>query len=57
MTERERAQILHNLGVIATRREERDIARGLFAAAVETHPQFYQEAADKLAALEAKVEN
>lgn len=57
MTERERAQILHNLGIIAMRREDVSIARGLFAAAVETHPQFYQEAADKLAGLEAKVEN
>lgn len=57
MTDRERAQILHNLGVIAVRRNEIDIARGLFAAAVEEHPQYYQEAADKLAGLEGKVTN
>ncbi|MEM9145446.1 MAG: tetratricopeptide repeat protein [Pseudomonadota bacterium] len=57
MTDQEKAIILNNLGVIAIRRNEGDIARGLFAAAVEAHPQHYQGASDKLASLEANVEN
>ncbi|MEM6496199.1 MAG: tetratricopeptide repeat protein [Pseudomonadota bacterium] len=57
LTDQERAMILNNLGVIATRQGELKIARGLFAAAVDAHPQHYQGAADKLAALDGKVEN
>lgn len=57
MTEKEKALILNNLGLIALRQGERNIAKGLFAAAVETHPQHYAGAADRLAALEAVVEN
>ncbi len=55
MTDVERAQILNNLGIIALRRDETRIARGLFAEAVATHPQHYQAAADRLAALEATI--
>lgn len=57
MTETEKAIILNNLGVIAQRRGKTKIARGLFVAAVETHPQHYEAAASRLAALEGKVEN
>ncbi len=57
MTETEKAIILNNLGLIAMRKNERRIAKGLFAAAVDVHPQHYPEAADRLAALEAVVEN
>ncbi|MEM9735447.1 MAG: tetratricopeptide repeat protein [Pseudomonadota bacterium] len=57
MTEREKAIILNNLGLIATRKGELRQARGLFAAAVDTHPQHYAAAADRLAALDGKVEN
>lgn len=57
LTDEERAMILNNLGVIATRQGEIRVARGLFAAAVDAHPQHYQGAADKLAALDGKVEN
>jgi Flp pilus assembly protein TadD len=57
MTEKEKAIILNNLGVIALRKDEKSIAKGLFAAAVDSHPQHYREAADRLAALEAVVEN
>ena len=57
MTEEEKATILNNLGVIATRRGELNQARGLFAAAIDAHPQHYQGAADRLAALDNKVEN
>lgn len=55
LTDTERATILNNLGLIALRRDEPRIARGLFAEAVATHPQHYQAAADRLAALEATI--
>jgi len=54
MTETERARLLNNLGIIAMRRGETAVAKGLFAAAVDAHPQYYQGAADRLAALEEK---
>lgn len=57
MTETEKATLLNNLGLIATRRGDVRQARGLFAAAVDTHPQHYASASDRLAALEGKVEN
>ena len=57
MSEKEKAIILNNLGLIAIRRGDNDIAKGLFAAAVDAHPQHYAAAADRLAALESSVEN
>lgn len=57
MTETEKAIILNNLGLIAIRRGEDKIAKGLFAAAVDAHPQHYDSAATRLAALEGVVEN
>lgn len=56
MEDEERAVMLNNLGIIAMRQGDERIARGLFAAAVEAHPQHYAGAADKLAALESTVE-
>jgi Flp pilus assembly protein TadD len=52
LTDEERAILLNNLGIIAMRKGDEQVARGLFAAAVEAHPQHYASAADKLAALE-----
>ena len=52
MTETEKATLLNNLGIIAMRRGETGIAKGLFAQAVAAHPQYYQGAADRLASLE-----
>jgi Flp pilus assembly protein TadD len=57
LTNEERAVLLNNLGIIAMRQGEEKIARGLFAAAVDSHPQYYTSAAAKLAALEAVVQN
>lgn len=57
MTETEEAQLLHNLGIIATNNGEYDIARGLFELAVETHPRHFKEAANNLAALDKVVLN
>jgi tetratricopeptide (TPR) repeat protein len=57
LTDEERAVLLNNLGIVAMRRGDEQVARGLFAAAVDAHPQFYASAADKLSALEATVQN
>ncbi|HET7410248.1 MAG TPA: tetratricopeptide repeat protein [Paracoccaceae bacterium] len=57
MTETEQAYILNNLGLIAMRKGENAIARGLFAAAIEAHPRYYAAAASRLEALEAVVAN
>jgi Tfp pilus assembly protein PilF len=57
LSDEERAILLNNLGIIAMRQGDEQIASGLFAAAVDAHPQYYAGAADKLAALEAVVEN
>lgn len=55
LKDEERAVLLNNLGIIAMRQGDEKIARGLFAAAVEAHPQHYAGAANKLAVLEATV--
>lgn len=54
VTETEKAKLLNNLGIIAMRRGDTGIAKGLFAGAVNAHPQYYQGAADRLASLENK---
>lgn len=51
MSEIEEAQLLYNLGIIAARNGDVDVAKGLFELAIETHPQHFPEAADNLAAL------
>lgn len=56
LKDEERAVLLNNLGIIAMRQGDEKLARGLFAAAVDAHPQHYAGAADKLAVLEASVE-
>ena len=57
LSDEERAILLNNLGIIAMRQGDEQIAKGLFAAAVDAHPQHYAGAADKLAVLEAIVQN
>ncbi|MEM7269259.1 MAG: tetratricopeptide repeat protein [Pseudomonadota bacterium] len=57
VSEEERATLLHNIGVIALRRGDREQAKGLFTMALEAHPRYYVAAAEKLAALESIVEN
>jgi Flp pilus assembly protein TadD len=52
MTETEKAYMLNNLGVVAQSHGQIEIARGLFAAAIEAHPQHYAAAASRLAELE-----
>lgn len=57
MTDQERATILNNLGVIAVRNNDIRAAKGLFAAAVDAHPQHYPGAASRLASLEQTIQN
>lgn len=56
LTEVERAQIYHNMALVALRQDETDTARGLLELAVETHPQFFPAASDKLAGLDGSVD-
>jgi len=55
LSEEERAQIYHNMALVALRQDSSDIARGLLELAVETHPRHFAAAADKLAALQGTV--
>ncbi len=56
-TQSERAQLLYTLGLSAAKQGDTSIARGLFRDAVETHPQYFEEAARSLRALEDNVTN
>ncbi|MEM9050006.1 MAG: tetratricopeptide repeat protein [Pseudomonadota bacterium] len=53
MTEVERAQLLHNLAVIALRQGKENIGLGLLEEAVATHPQHFDAAITKLEALKS----
>lgn len=55
MTTSERAQLLYNLGVEAVRNGDIDIAKGLFAEALETSPTYFSEAAAALDSLNNSV--
>jgi len=55
MTESEKATLLNNLGIVAVRQDKPAVAKGLFATAVEAHPQYYQAAASRLEELEKTV--
>jgi Flp pilus assembly protein TadD len=57
LTDEEKAILMNNLGIIAMRKGEERVAKGLFAAAVQAHPRHYDAAADRLAALEASIQN
>ncbi|MEM9267692.1 MAG: tetratricopeptide repeat protein [Pseudomonadota bacterium] len=55
MTEVEEAQLYHNMAVQALRNGKTDVGKGLLELAVETHPQYFEEAAQKLEALNRSV--
>ncbi len=55
LTEEERAILLHNLALVALRRNEIALARGLLEEAVATHPRHFEPAVAKLAALSGVV--
>lgn len=57
MTQIERAQLLHTLGLAAVKQNDVSIGRGLLNEAIATHPQHFEEAARSLRALEANVQN
>jgi Flp pilus assembly protein TadD len=52
MTQIERAELLHSLGLAAVKRGDVETAKGLLRDAVETHPQHFEAAARALTALE-----
>ena len=56
MTQLERAQLLHTLGLSAVKQGDIQTAKGLLRDAVETHPQHFDEAVRSLAALENNVQ-
>lgn len=57
MTQIERAQLLHTLGLAAIKQGDIAIGKGLLREAVDTHPQHFEAAARSLEALEANVTN
>ncbi|MCP3972771.1 MAG: tetratricopeptide repeat protein [Rhodobacteraceae bacterium] len=57
MTQVERAQLLHTLGLSAVKQGDVAIGKGLLREAVETHPQHFEAAVRSLRALEANVTN
>ena len=57
MTQSERAQLLHTLGLAAVKQGDVTIGRGLLQEAVDTHPQHFDVAARALSALDASVAN
>lgn len=52
MTQIERAQLLHTLGLTAIKQNDVVTGKGLLRDAIETHPQYFEAAARSLAALE-----
>lgn len=57
MSQVERAELLHTLGLSAIKRGDVEIGKGLLRNAIETHPQHFEAAATALAALEGPVTN
>ncbi|MDJ0821321.1 MAG: tetratricopeptide repeat protein [Paracoccaceae bacterium] len=55
MSQIERAELLHSMGLTAIKRGDVQIGKGLLREAIETHPQHFEAAARSLAALEASV--
>lgn len=55
MSQLERAQLLHTLGLSAVKQGDIETGKGLLRDAVETHPQHFDEAVRSLAALENNV--
>lgn len=52
MTQTERAELLHTMGLSAVKRGDVSIAKSIFREAVETHPQYFEAAVRSLEALE-----
>ena len=52
MTQPERAQLLHTMGLSAIKRGDVETGKGLLREAIDTHPQHFEEAVRSLKALE-----
>jgi len=57
MSQTERAQLLHTLGLAAVKQGDVSIGKGLLKDAIDTHPQHFEAAVRSLRALEANVAN
>ncbi|WP_372836552.1 tetratricopeptide repeat protein [Puniceibacterium confluentis] len=57
MSQIERAQLLHTLGLSAVKRGDVETGKTLFRDAIDTHPQYFEAATRSLAALETGVAN
>ena len=57
MTQIERAQLLHTLGLSAVKQGDLATGKGLLREAIDTHPQHFEAAVRSLRALEANVSN
>ncbi len=57
MTQIERAQLLYTAGLSAIKRGDIAMGKTLLQEAIDTHPQYFEEAARALAALENNVRN
>ena len=57
MTQIERAQLLHTLGLAAVKQGDVSIGKGLLREAIDTHPQHFEAAVRSLRALENNVTN
>ena len=57
MTQIERAQLLHTMALTAIKQNDITIGKSLLVDAIETHPQFFEEATRALEALENNVIN
>ena len=55
MTQTERAQLLYTMALTAIKQGDVSLGKGLLQEAVDTHPQYFEEAARSLAALDANV--
>lgn len=57
MTQIERAELLHTMGLAAVKRGDVVTGQGLMREAIDTHPQHFEAAARSLKALESNVVN
>ena len=57
MSQAERAQLLHTLGLAAVKQGDVQTAKGLFKEAVDTHPQYFEVAVRALRSLDTNVVN
>jgi Flp pilus assembly protein TadD len=57
MTQVERAQLLHTMALSAIKQNDVSIGQGLLREAIDTHPQYFEEAVRGLRALEGNVTN